>query len=328
MNIHGAIAMRWSRLLEIAERRLPALTRLKQAEPLPITLHGRRIYVLPTAFGLVFSVMLLVMLLGALNYNNNPAMLLTCLLGAASYQSVFQAFRTLDRTSLTAVQADTCFAGQALRLSLYFHNDRRPRRALRLALHDQAVVFDLTPQADVRVQVEIPAPRRGWQPIGRMRVWSDYPFGMFLVWSWLNPEVRALIYPHPEANAPPPPFAASSAERSDARHTGDELAALRSYRSSDALRLIAWKASARHDMLLVKEFEQRRGHDLVLDWNDLPMLGEESRISRLTRWVCEADSAQLTYELRLPGQRFGPNHGAEHRHTCLRALALLPSAHT
>ena len=66
-------AMR-SRLLAVAERRLPALTRLRLPEPVPLTLHRRRIYVLPTAFGLGFAVLLLVMLLGALNYGNNPAL--------------------------------------------------------------------------------------------------------------------------------------------------------------------------------------------------------------------------------------------------------------
>ena len=46
-------------------------------------MHRRRIYVLPTRFGLAYSCVLVVMLLGALNYNNNPAMLLTCLIAAA-----------------------------------------------------------------------------------------------------------------------------------------------------------------------------------------------------------------------------------------------------
>ena len=41
-----------ARLLAVAERRLPALTRLRRAEPLPIRLDRRRIYVLPTGFGL------------------------------------------------------------------------------------------------------------------------------------------------------------------------------------------------------------------------------------------------------------------------------------
>ena len=79
-----------------AEKRLPALTRYRRPESLPITLHRRRIYIVPSGFGLGFSLLLLVMLVGALNYNNNAALLLTCLLGAASAASMLVAFRNLD----------------------------------------------------------------------------------------------------------------------------------------------------------------------------------------------------------------------------------------
>ncbi len=109
--VSDAVATRWSRALGFAERRLPALTRLKKKETLPIRLDRRRIYVVPSRFGLLFSVILIVMLLGALNYNNNPAILLTCLLAAASYQSIFQSFRTLNGVQLVAIQAQPCHAG-------------------------------------------------------------------------------------------------------------------------------------------------------------------------------------------------------------------------
>ena len=42
-------------------------------DPLPMTIDRRRVYVLPTRFGLFYGVMVGVMFLGALNYNNNPA---------------------------------------------------------------------------------------------------------------------------------------------------------------------------------------------------------------------------------------------------------------
>ena len=80
------------RLQAWAERRLPALTRYRQPEPLPIELHRRRIYIVPTGFGIGFAMLLLVMLVGALNYANNAALLLTCLLGAASATSMLVAF--------------------------------------------------------------------------------------------------------------------------------------------------------------------------------------------------------------------------------------------
>ncbi len=87
---------------------------------------------------------------------------------------------------------------------------------------------------------------------------------------------------------------------------GDELAMLRDYRPSDPRRRIAWKASARHDTLLVKEFEQQRGHEIVLDWHTLEGLGYEARISRIAAWVGRAEAARTPYLIVLPHARIGP----------------------
>jgi len=309
-------------MLEYAEARLPALTRLKRPESLPILLNRYRIYVLPTRFGLLYSAVLIVMLLGALNYNNNPALLLTCLLGAASYQSVFQAFRMLNRLEMHALRAEPCHAGDPLRVSLHFHINARRRQSLRLQTRDHETLFDLT--EDGAITVEFRAPQRGWRPLERMRMSSEYPFGLFHVWSWLNPEFAALVYPRLEADAPPLPHAGTQTATRTIRMSGDELASLREYRPDDPQRNIAWKASARHDHLLVKEFELRRGEEVVLDYSALRELTHEARISRLARWIYEAETAQKPYSLHLPERHLGPALGAEHRHACLRELALLP----
>ena len=323
MNTAKAWAPLWSRVLEFAERRLPALTRLKQQESLPIRLHRRRIYVLPTRFGLLFSAVLTVMLLGALNYNNNPALLLTCLLGAASYQSVFQAFRMLDRIELRAVHADPCYAGELLRLALSFDANSRPRLSLGASCGGQETLFDVG-RDGAAVHVTVPTQQRGWIRPGRILLRCEYPFGLFQVWSWLNPDFATLVYPRLEEQAAPLPQALDAAAERPLRRIGDEFGMLRDYHPSDPRRSIAWKASARHDSLLVKEFEQRRGDEIVLDWDATAPLPYEARISRLARWVHDAEARNLPYVLRLPDERIGPGQGADHRHACLRALALLP----
>ncbi len=315
-----------ARLLAMAERRLPALTRLKQPETLPIRLDRRRIYVLPTRFGLMFSLVLLVMMLGALNYNNNPALLLTCLLAAASYQSVFQAFQALNRLELHAVQASACFAGDCLRLSLHLHNDDRVRHDLHLVFADVDEVFDLRERGDNRMDLSMHTQRRGWFRPGRMRLSSQYPFALFEVWSWLNPEFAALVYPRPEPNPPPLPRSAAQRETHTVRREGDEMSALREYRPGDPLRAIAWKASARHESLLVKQFDQPIGTHVVLDYAALPGLDREARIARLAAWVLAADAAQASCALHLPGRRIESGRGGAHRNRCLRELALMPGA--
>jgi uncharacterized protein (DUF58 family) len=312
-----------SRLQAWAERRLPALTRYRRPERLPIELHRRRIYIVPTGFGIGFSALLVVMLTGALNYSNNAALLLTCLLGAASAASMLVAFRNLDGLRLSHIHAGHAVAGEALELALTF-DSTRPRSAIRLDLERTCTAFSLAANATRRVQLTLPTSHRGWQPLPQLRVWSTWPFGLFRAWSWLHPEQSALVWPRAEFAGPAPAAPAADA-RHMRLHQGDELAALRDYRAGDPLRHVAWKASARHPNLQVKVFEQpQRSPHWQLDWRQLPGLDNEARIARLARWVEEARAARRNYSLWLPGEDIASSSGPLHYAHCMNALAQLP----
>ena len=108
-------------------------------------------------------------------------------------------------------------------------------------------------------------------------------------------------------------------------HRGDELAALRDYRAGDPLRHIAWKSSARHENLLVKEFEQPQSRpQWQLDWRQLGGMENEARIARLARWLNEAEAQRCSYSLWLPGSETSSSSGPLHYARCMNALAQLP----
>ncbi|MGB8379445.1 MAG: DUF58 domain-containing protein [Rhodanobacteraceae bacterium] len=317
-----SVAALHTRILRIAERRLPALTRLREPEALPLCFNRRRIYVLPTRFGAGFGVLLFVMLLGALNYGNNPAFLLTCFLGAAAWVSLFFGFRAMSGLAITQMRADEAHVGDRLKIQITFAEGTRNRPSLRLGCRGHVTTFAVHAGSDTRILLPLPGERRGWFQVGRMRIWTDYPLGLFQCWSWMNPSVEFLIYPQAEHPAPPlPPGAGRYGEQAKVGDSED-YAGLRDYRSSDPPRLIAWKASARHDTLLVREVERRAGTALVFDYAALGALQPEARISRLTAWVLAADTEQCGYLLRLPDLEIGPGSGSQHRCDSLRALAL------
>ena len=311
------------RLQRMAEGRLPALTRFRRPESLPIALHRRRIYIVPTGFGLGFCVLLLVMLGGALNYSNNAALLLTCLLGAASAASMLVAFRNLDGLRLGHIRAGHAIAGDPLTLTLEF-DSARARQAIRVDLGDITVAWALDGRASTAMQVSLPTERRGWLTVPRMRVWTSWPLGMFRAWSWLRPEQSVLVWPRAEETGPAPRAPADDARQMQL-HRGDELAALRDYRAGDPLRHIAWKSSARHENLLVKEFEQPQSRpQWQLDWRQLGGMENEARIARLARWLNEAEAQRCSYSLWLPGSETSSSSGPLHYARCMNALAQLP----
>lgn len=308
-----------------AEHQLPALTRYRRPEKLPIELHRRRIYIVPTGFGIGFSILLLVMLVGALNYSNNAALLLTCLLGAASSASMLVAFRSLDGLRLSHIQAGHAIAGQPIELALAF-DSRRHRNAIRLDLEHGHLVTAFAVQAHCTtcLQLALPTRQRGWQLLPRLRLWSTWPLGMFRAWSWLYPEQSVLIWPCPETAGPPPHAPADDASRMRL-HQGDELGPLRDYRVGDPQRRIAWKASAHHRDLLVKDVELPQNlPQWQLDWRHLAGLDKEARIARLARWLGEAQARRHSYSLWLPDTHIPVGSGPIHYAHCMNALAQMP----
>lgn len=280
---------------------------------------------LPTRFGLFFGASLAVMGLGALNYNNNPALLLAFLLAGVAQASLIQAHLQLAGLRLESIAAEPVAAGMPLALRLSFASaDSRARHGLQLDAHAAHASFDVLHGRGDGV-LAVPTQQRGWLDLQRIRVSTVRPFGLVRAWAWLWPDPPLLVYPAPEAQGPPLP--AGEGERGPARlhPAGEEPHHLRAYRHGDVKHAIAWKASARRDALLVREYEQPLGVDIRLDWSMLDGMDDESRIRRLARWVDMAERENRRYRLTLPRTpALGPAHGAAHRHACLRALALLP----
>ena len=294
-----------------------------------VVLNQRRIYILPSRLGLGFAVVLVLMLLGDINYDLSLGYVLTFLLAMMAVLSMLYAFRNLAHLHIRAGHVEPVFAGETARFVFHFDN---PGTLVRHQIHLQddagrRTVFDLPARGSAPVPLDIPAVRRGWLDSGRLSLYTEFPLGLFHAWSYLHFDVRALVYPQPAALLPLP---AQSSQNGTGKIivTGDEdFSGLRSYVTGDALPRIAWKALAREQGLQVKQFSAPQGQDLWLDWSHTPTLAPEQRLQVLTRWVLDADELGLQYGLRLPDGELTPQNNPAHRAECLRRLALFGLAH-
>lgn len=299
--------------------------RPRQAEHLPVRLQRNRIYVLPTRTGLFFGLLLGTMGLGALNFNNNPALLLALLLAGAAQASLIAAHMQLSGVVVDAVAADPVPAGEPLYLRIALRAlDARTRRGLRIASGEAQVHVGFDHNGST-MELPLPTTQRGLMPLPRLELSTVQPLGLARAWAYVWPAQSVLVYPAPEAQAPPLPAPAGDAGRAQVSRAGDDVHHLRSYRAGDAPRSVAWKASARRDSLMVREYEQHRSDQLLLDWQLTAGLPYEQRIRRLARWVDDAEREGRRYALVIPGQAAtAMGLGEAHRHRCLRALALMP----
>ena len=298
-------------------------------ERMPVRLTHRRIFLLPTRYGVFFGVVLLVMLGGSINYGLSLGFVLTFLLCGMAAMSVLHAFRNLAGLGVSVRPLGRAFCGESARFEITLTNPQRlPRFAIGVAHPGSTVqAADCAPRASGSCVLRVPALARGRLFPGRLTLFTRYPLGLVYAWSYVEPDVFAIVYPRPEAMLAPVPAGASAPGRQSAKDAGDDdFAGLRPWHTGDSPQRIAWKAAARGQGLLIKQFAAEAGTRVWFDWNDTPAtLGEEGRIARLARWVIEADGSGATYGLRLPGFTLPAASGEAQRAAALEALALFGS---
>ncbi len=300
----------------------------KAPETSPIVLGRRRVFVLPTLAGLAYSAALTLMLIGAINYNLSLGYATVFLLSGLGVIAIFHTFRNLAYLHIAPCRAPPVFAGGKAHFCLLLTNLRAlPRLAIRLKLPLQAETeIDVPEDSGIEAILELPAPRRGWLILPRVKISTSYPLGLIRAWAYVAPKMRCLVYPTPAKQAPALPMGPGEDGGNSGGNAGmEDFAGLRGHQAADPLRRVAWKAAARREdaPLLSKLFAGAAAQTLWLEWDALPArLDIEARLSLLTRWVCDADRADLSWGLRLPDKTIPPARGDEHCHACLKALAL------
>ncbi|MCG5511928.1 DUF58 domain-containing protein [Ectothiorhodospira shaposhnikovii] len=309
----------------LRERAIAWITRRQLPEGRTLRLHRRCIYILPTRQGYTFALILLVMLLGAINYSNSMAFMLTFLLAALGANAMWHTHRNLLGLRVTRRPAQPVFAGQTAQFVYTVENPSRvTRRGLLLeTLDGTPVPFDVGARDETQVTLDLPARRRGVLRPGRLRLHGRYPMGLFRAWSWLHFDESVLVYPKPLPMDQAPPFAGQdegeSRERTDP--AGEEFAGVRGYQPGDSPRHLDWKALARTGDLYIKQFGEVSGGQVWLDWDQLPAGDLEIRLSMMCHQVLQAQAQGLRFGLRMPGLELEPDTGEAHQRRCLEYLA-------
>jgi uncharacterized protein (DUF58 family) len=290
-----------------------------------VTLDQKRIFIFPSRAGFFFFACLLLMLLTAINYENNMSFALTFLLATLFVVGVLHTYANLSGLTIHAVRAQPAFPGQQSEFELLIERGkRRDHYGLHLAWPDSSeALVNIVGEDTVQVRLHAPVGNRGWYNPGRLLLESTYPLGLLRCWTWIDLDLYALVYPQPLASPDLPGLASDQPDGTSIPVAGkDDFYGFRDYRAGDSLRQVHWKGLARGQALQSKQYAAYADRSVWLDWDMFAGLGTEQRLSHLCYWALAFDREQLEYGLRLPGCALEPGWGEQHREQVLRALAL------
>jgi uncharacterized protein (DUF58 family) len=276
--------------------------------------------------GLLF--VLAAMWYAASSQNSAAAYLLLFALTAVILVSIPHTLINLAGLTITLESVKPAFAGQEVSLPIEVMNaSRATRHGINVAPSDSTQerkrVDRISAGKAARVTLRFPARQRGEHKIGTLCLRSVYPLGFVRALKRFATTQSYIVYPKPAGDLELPLSRASSLHsRSQADlGEGDDFAGVRAYVPGEPQRHIDWKAVARGQPLVTKQFTAERQGVVYLDFSAVRFTDVEATLSQLALWVIEAERARLPYGVRLPGTEIPPAVGESHFHQCMRALS-------
>ncbi len=189
--------------------------------------------------------------------------------------------------------------------------------------HSSAFLKEVSYETKSRLKVQ--SERRGVFPIKRVKVVSYGLYGLFRAWSWHNTEQKIVVYPYSKGNHALPLGKHTNSSKEKAEESlrgkeGEDFRGHRAYAQGESLQHVDWKAYARGQDLLIKEYSGQGSEPLDLHWQDTRGNVEE-RLQQLSSWIAQMNRNQRSYSLHIPGTDLPRASGSSQDEAAYFALA-------
>ena len=286
------------------------------------TLSQKNIYIFPSKMGFAFVLLIVLMLLTAINYQNSLIYLFLFFLSAVFFVSILLCFLNMNGLTVSSFQILTCFEGELLTHSIELTRLSKPAFGLRLGV-DKCSLNEVSVSMDIKNvhNLLLPADKRGLHVLDRLRIESCYPFGFIIAWTWLKLDSKVLVFPKPVEGSRSL-GGGGAVSKGSARFLSEDLTELKSYQYGDSASRIVWKQFAAKDRLVVRSHDQGAIDSTWLKWDLYDVSSIEKKLQHLCFDILDFHRKQQAYGLDIPGVLIAPSKGEQHKYACLKALAL------
>lgn len=291
-------------------------------------------YILPTIYGIAF--LFLIVDIFALGYyrDNAPYHTVGLTLIVFGLVAMIHTNANIQNISIIVESCEPSAAGDPSEMHLILKTEGgAPAHNLRLELEktfqSQGVMIRELAQ-ETQASLALSIPRRGVYPLRRVKLLSRGVYGLFQAWCWQSTDRVLVVYPKPRGSYPLPSGSDNLARKtegeiSELTRGGDDFQGHKPYNPGDSLQQVDWKAYARGQDMLLKDYSGEGSEALDLHWDDTRGPTEE-RLEQLSAWITAMNRAQRPYSLHLPHFTLPRGSGTKHDEAAYYALAAFEEA--
>jgi uncharacterized protein (DUF58 family) len=259
-------------------------------------------------------------------------MLLSYLLAGMFITAMMKSFFNLAGLCISANPDSYGHAEQAIYFPLVLNSKKT-----RFALHFSFASFPYQQQPQIRlsesdqgemyIQVPFNYANRGRYSPGRLKISSEYCFGLFTTWTHLDFDFQAIVYPQKKIVKSTLASLISAQQESISDSAvvhqvkgSDDFYELKNYINGEPLSGIAWKQLAKGQGKFSKHYQQNKVHPDWLIMHNMPGRDKETKLQQLCFLVVQFSNTGQVFGLELRNVQIAPASGELHKQKCLLAL--------
>lgn len=267
-------------------------------------IQNQRIYIIPTQLGLLTIAVNFTLFLMGLIYGNNLVLLLAFALFSALLLIMFQTHAYMEPLPPTAIRiSDSSY-------------ERPP--GIKAPLSEALIHYEAqTDKGAIKTsgasQVRALTAKRGHYRVKHIKAWTRGENGFFYVWTYRAGSGSFHVYPKPVNS----PLTLPQGEVARANQSG-EFSGHVAYKGQ--ARRIDWRAYAKANLVLEKNFQEFEYGSICIDRKDFPH-EDELALSQMAWQVNEALARNLSWSLALGSQKIQNDKGHAHWKASMEALS-------
>lgn len=283
-------------------------------------LNRHTIYVLPSKFGCLFFLVIFSLFIGSVNYQLSSGFFLTFLLVTIVMLSAWVGHQNLNGICFTAQEVKDIATNQDCLIPIKMTYSKSGCYDLSLIIDNYSQNWAEVNSGQV-ICIKYKFLARGYHQIPRIRVETRFPFGLFIVWSYLTFDTHVYVYPQPKAPGFwPEPCIASNQQTTS---VGDEE--FYTLKQSDnpwkQPSRISWTTAAKGYGWYEKQYNSPDRTLYFFSTQQVSRFTLEEGLKYISYWLIESE--KKGYDYAFLHQPIGTaSHGKQHLRQQLRQVAI------